>query len=57
LALYRTWRALLLAADKPQMEHDIRRSLLLIGLLNLAHTIGESVGYLGGAGQSGRRLH
>jgi len=57
LAIFRTWRMLRLANDKPQMRQEIRRSLPLIGLLNLAHTIGESVGYLGGAGQSGRRLH
>jgi len=57
LAILRTWRALRLANDKPQMRDDVRRSLPLIAWLNLAHTIGESVGYLGGAGQSGRRLH
>jgi hypothetical protein len=57
LAIFRTWRALRLANDKPQMRDEVRRSLPLVAWLNLAHTIGESVGYLGGEGQSGRRLH
>jgi hypothetical protein len=57
LALFRTWRIIRLAAEKPQMQRNIQRSLPFVALLNLAHTIGESVGYLGGAGQSGRRLH
>ena len=54
---FRTLRTLRIAASKPEIEPDVRRSAPLIALLHLAHAIGESVGYLGGPGESGRRLH
>ena len=57
LALFRTVRTARLAQSKPQIEADVLRSLPIILLLHLAHTIGEGVGYLGGPGQSGQQLH
>jgi hypothetical protein len=57
VAIFRSWRMMRLARDKRQIQGAVQRSLPLIVVLNLAHTVGESVGYLGGAGQSGRRLH
>ena len=57
LAIFRTMRTARLAHSKPQIEAEVRRSLPIILLLHLAHTIGEGVGYLGGPGQSGQQLH
>ena len=57
LAIFRTMRTARLAHSKPHIEAEVRRSLPIILLLHLAHTIGEGVGYLGGPGQSGQQLH
>jgi hypothetical protein len=57
LAAYRTLRTLRLARLKPDIEHEIDASAPLVGVIHLAHALGESVGYLGGPGGSGLRLH
>ena len=57
VAAFRTLRTARLASSKPDIEQPVRRSLPIVAVLHLAHTIGESVGYLGGAGRSGHRLH
>jgi hypothetical protein len=57
IAGYRTLRTLAAARSKPTVAGEIARSAPLIALLHLCHTIGETVGYLGGPGDSGSRLH
>ena len=57
VAAFRTLRTARTAQSKPDIEPHVRRSLPIVAVLHLAHTIGESVGYLGGAGRSGHRLH
>lgn len=58
IAGYRTLRTLTTAPSKPAaVATEIVRSAPLIALLHLCHTIGETVGYLGGPGDSGSRLH
>jgi hypothetical protein len=57
IAAMRTARTLRLARHKPDIEAEVVRSAPLIGVLHLAHTVGECLGYLGGPGRSGRRVH
>jgi hypothetical protein len=57
IAAWRTARTLRLAREKPEIAAQVVRSAPLIALLHLAHTVGECVGYLGGPGGSGRRIH
>jgi hypothetical protein len=57
LAGYRTLRTLRLAGSKPDIEREVMAGTPIIGMLHLAHALGESVGYLGGPGGSGLRLH
>jgi len=57
IAALRTARTLRLAQQKADIQAEVVRSAPLIGLLNFAHALGESVGYLGGPGGSGLRLH
>jgi len=57
VAGYRTLRTLRVAREKPDLEQSIDRSTALIALLHLCHATGESVGYLGGPGNSGKHLH
>ena len=57
VAVLRTLRTLGLARSKPRIQANVFRSLPIIGLLHLSHTIGEGVGYLGGPGTSGQQVH
>jgi hypothetical protein len=57
IAGYRTLRTLALARTKPGIEAHVWRSAPMIAALHLAHASGEVVGYLGGPGRSGTRLH
>jgi hypothetical protein len=57
IAGYRTLRTLTLARSKPEMQPHIYAGAPYVALIHLAHTLGESVGYLGGPGASGLRLH
>ncbi|MEP7158400.1 MAG: glycosyltransferase family 2 protein [Chloroflexota bacterium] len=57
IAGYRTLRTLATARSKPAVAMQVVRSAPLIAVLHLCHTIGETVGYLGGPGDSGSRLH
>jgi Glycosyl transferase family 2 len=57
IAGYRTLRTMRVARTKPDLEPAIRRSAALIALLHLCHAYGESVGYLGGPGDSATHLH
>jgi hypothetical protein len=57
LAGYRTARTLRIARSKPNVEPIIVRSLPHIALLHALHAMGESVGYLGGPGESPTHLH
>jgi Glycosyl transferase family 2 len=57
IAGYRTARTARLARSKPAIEAQVLRALPFVAVLHFAHAIGESVGYLGGPGQSGRRVH
>ena len=57
VAGWRTVRTLRLAREKPAIAAEVVRSAPLIALLHLAHTVGECLGYLGGPGGSGRRIH
>ena len=57
IAAYRTVRTLNMARSKPAITATMNRSAGLIVLLHVSHALGESVGYLGGAGDSGTHLH
>src|SRR3954452_25397603 len=57
VAAWRTARTLRLARQKPAIAAQVVRSAPLIAVLHLAHTVGECLGYLGGPGGSGRRVH
>ncbi len=57
MAGYRTMRTMRIASTKPNIEPIIVRSLPHIALLHTLHAVGESVGYLGGPGNSPVHLH
>ena len=57
MAGYRTLRTLRTARTKPHIEPVIVRSLPHVVLLHAMHAMGESVGYLVGAGDSPSHLH
>lgn len=57
IAAFRTLRTLEIARSKPEIEPAVRRSAPFIALLHAVHALGEGVGYLGGPGRSGSRLH
>jgi hypothetical protein len=54
---YRTARTLRMARSKPQLTSVMLRSAPLIAMLHAFHASGESVGYITGAGDSGKHLH
>jgi hypothetical protein len=56
VAAFRTARTLRLSWAKPFRASAVRAAPL-IGLLHMSHALGESIGYLAGAGDSGRHLH
>ncbi|HEY5520667.1 MAG TPA: glycosyltransferase family A protein [Candidatus Limnocylindrales bacterium] len=57
VALFRTLRTCGIAGSKPQIQANVLKSLPIILMLHLSHTIGEGVGYLGGPGKSGQQVH
>lgn len=57
IAGFRTVRTLRAAQAKPDIQPHIARSVVFIALLHALHAVGESVGYLGGPGDSASRLH
>jgi hypothetical protein len=57
MAGYRTMRTLRIARSKPAIEPIVVRSSVHIALLHTLHAMGESVGYLGGPGDSPSHLH
>lgn len=57
VAGYRTARTVIGAVSKPNLRGPALRSLPLIALLHLSHTVGESVGYARGPGTSFQHLH
>lgn len=57
VAGFRTARTVVGAVSKPTLRRPVLRSLPLIALLHVSHTVGESVGYALGPGTSFRHLH